>query len=170
MPVRRYGPSRLLHHTNIDELLSKPTWSVKSLLPSATEDATTEVTSAKLHHLLRLSALPLPGSPAEEAEMLQTLHSQLHFLKDIQDVDTTGVEPLRSIRDETKEGAEEETIGLDTPDIMEALAKEEVKGRGKRPRRKRVPVEQERWDVLGTAGSTEQMAGAKYFVVRSGKD
>lgn len=104
--------------------------------------------------------------------MLKTLHSQLHFVRDIQSVDTDGVEPLQSIRDETEEGLKEITIGLDTPEIKEALAKEEVTGRARRPRRKRgdgalVDTKgAEDWDVLGTAGRTE----GKYFVVRSGKE
>lgn len=106
--------------------------------------------------------------------MLQTLHSQLHFLKDIQIVNTEGVEPLRSIRDETEEGKRQATIGLDTPEIREALGKEEVKGRNKRVRRKRgVEVDtkgSEDWDVLSTAGRVEEVAGGRYFVVRSGKE
>jgi len=133
-----------------------------------------EISPKQLHHLLRLSALPQPKSPEEESEMLKTLHSQLHFLRDIQTVDTEGIEPLRSIRDETEGGIEEATIGLDTLEIREALSKEEFKGRNRRPRRKRVDVVdtrgEEDWDVTSTAGRVEEMAGGKYFVVRSGKE
>jgi Asp-tRNA(Asn)/Glu-tRNA(Gln) amidotransferase C subunit len=142
------------------------------LLPDPVTPPSEEITPAKLHHLLRLSALPLPKSPKEEAEMLKTLHSQLHFVKDIQKVDTEGVEPLQSIRDETEEGVKDITIGME--ELKEAFEKEEIKGRNRRPRRKRAEVldtyEVEDWDVLGTAGETVEFAGGKFFVVRSGKD
>ncbi|KAL3421903.1 duf726 domain protein [Phlyctema vagabunda] len=101
--------------------------------------------------------------------MLKTLHSQLHFVRDIQSVDTEGIEPLQSIRDETEEGIKEITIGLDTPEIKEALAKEDYKGRNKRPRRRRDEKVDtkgvEDWDALSTAEKTE----GRYFVVSSGK-
>jgi hypothetical protein len=104
--------------------------------------------------------------------MLKTLHSQLHFVRDIQSVDTEDVEPLQSIRDETAEGIKEATIGLE--DLRDILKEEEFKGRNRRPRRRRKPAvtekEVEGWDVLGTAGETVEVGGAKFFVVRSGKD
>lgn len=104
--------------------------------------------------------------------MLKILHSQLHFVKDIQKVDTEGVEPLQSIRDETEQGIKETTIGM--AELKKALEKEEIKGRNMRPRRKREEVVEkqkvEDWDVLGTAGETVELAGGKYFVVRSGKE
>lgn len=104
--------------------------------------------------------------------MLATLHAQLHFVRDIQNVDTEGVEPLQSIRDETEEGIREVTIGLDQ--LKEALAKEDVVGRNRRPRRRRTEKvdakDVEDWDVLGTAGDKVETPGGKYFVVRSGKD
>lgn len=99
--------------------------------------------------------------------MIEVLQSQLHFVRDIQKVDTTGVEPLRSIRDETVEGRRESTIGLDR--LQEALSRETILGHNKRPRRERTPADSSReedWDVLGTASRT---AGS-YFVVRSGKN
>jgi Asp-tRNA(Asn)/Glu-tRNA(Gln) amidotransferase C subunit len=157
---------------DINALLSKPTWSVRSLLPDPNAPPSEEITPAKLHHLLRLSALPLPTIPKEEAEMLKTLHSQLHFVKDIQKVDTEGVEPLQSIRDETKEGVKDITIGME--ELKEAFEKEEIKGRNRRPRRRRVEVVDTNgvadWDVLGTAGEKVELAGGQYFVVRSGKE
>ncbi|KAK3683535.1 hypothetical protein B0T22DRAFT_250491 [Podospora appendiculata] len=160
--------------TDLATLLSKPTWSVRSLLadsPSTPESTikTPTITSAQLHHLLRLSALPPPPTPSAEAAMLSTLQSQLHFVRDIQAVDTSGVEPLRSIRDETDAGLQEATIGLEQ--VREALDSEDVFGHCRRPRRrKHVKVdakEAEDWDVLGTASQTA--GGGKYFVVRSGK-
>ena len=104
--------------------------------------------------------------------MLKTLHSQLHFVRDIQSVKTDGVEPLQSIRDETEEGIKAATIGLE--DLKDALAKEEIKGRNKRPRRRREePVDTqgaEDWDVFGTASETVNTPGGRFFVVRSGKE
>jgi hypothetical protein len=104
--------------------------------------------------------------------MLKTLHSQLYFVKDIQSVDTDGVEPLQSIRDETREGIREATIGLE--DVRDTLKEEEFKGKNRRPRRRRGPAVTEKeikgWDVLGTAGETVEVGGARFFVVRSGKD
>src|SRR4030081_3089495 len=81
---------------DIAAVLSKPSWSVRSLLPDPFVPPAEEITPKQLHHLLRLSALPQPKSPEEEAEMLKTLHSQLHFVRDIQSVITDGVEPLQS--------------------------------------------------------------------------
>jgi hypothetical protein len=100
--------------------------------------------------------------------MLATLESQLHFVREIQAVNTTGIEPLQSIRDETEEGMQELTIGLD--DLKDALAEETIVGRNRRPRRRRVEEvegmkqnEHEKWDVLGLA---ERKIG-RYFVVDS---
>ncbi|KAK1986658.1 hypothetical protein LZ30DRAFT_685197 [Colletotrichum cereale] len=156
-------------------LLSKPAWSVASLLPPGSKTADTTAASteepisrAKLHHLLRLSALPLPESEAEESAMLHTLHSQLHFVRDVQSVDTTGVEPLRSLRDETTEGVAEAAIGLQ--ELQDALGKEIRFGHKQRP--KRVRGEKldtkgvEDWDPLKTASRT----AGKYFVVQSRKE
>jgi Asp-tRNA(Asn)/Glu-tRNA(Gln) amidotransferase C subunit len=97
--------------------------------------------------------------------MLATLQSQLHFVREIQAVDTTGVEPLQALRDETEEGIKEITVGLE--ELKEALSKEDVVGRMRRPRRRRGDVVDtdgaEEWDVLGPA---KRKVG-KYFVVDS---
>ncbi|RFU26742.1 hypothetical protein B7463_g9600, partial [Scytalidium lignicola] len=159
---------------DIEALLSKPTWSVRSLLPDPSKPLEQEITPKQLHHLLRLSALPQPKSAEEEAKLLDTLHSQLHFVRDIQSVDTEGVEPLQSIRDESEEGIKEVTIDLQTKEIKEALSKEEVIGRNRRPRRRRAePVDtrgEENWDATSTAGEIVETAGGKFFIVRSGKE
>ncbi|KAL7821452.1 hypothetical protein V8C44DRAFT_314602 [Trichoderma aethiopicum] len=150
-------------------ILSKPTWSVSSLLPSdslkSSSEAAETITPAQLHHLLRLSALPLPKSPAEEQSMIETLQSQLQFARAVQRVDTKGVEPLRAIRDETDAAIEEITIGLE--DLKEVLAKETLVGHYQRPRKvkERIHSDAENWDALATAS---RRAG-KYFVVESGK-
>jgi hypothetical protein len=101
--------------------------------------------------------------------MLQTLHAQLHFVRDIQRVNTTDIPPLSSIRDETAQGLREATITVET--LRHALAEEEVVGRCKRPRRRRgnaggkgeVVKGVEDWDVLGCA----QEKVGRYFIVRS---
>ncbi|KAJ1338011.1 glutamyl-tRNA(Gln) amidotransferase subunit F [Microdochium nivale] len=168
---------------DITAILSKPSWSVRSLLPpsssassltsastpsptaSLTRHEGSIVTSKTLRHLLRLSALPPPSSPEAEVDLLNTLSSQLHFVRAIQQVDTEGIEPLRSIRDETLEGLKEQTIGLH--ELKEALANEDIVGHARRPRRKRVPAMKpgiEDWDVLANASETV----GPYFVVRSG--
>lgn len=131
----------------------------------------------QLHHLLRLSALPLPSSQAEEERMLDTLHHQLYFLKKIHEVDTEGVEPLVALRDETEEGVEERTVRLEH--LKEVLDQELKVGRARRRRRVRdsmIESEKEmkegwdKWDVLGTAEEVAEVAGSgRYFVVRSGK-
>ncbi|KAL4933443.1 DUF726 domain protein [Aspergillus undulatus] len=156
--------------TDVESLLAKPTWSVRSLLPeTAAKPPSPSVTPAQLRHLLRLSALPQPSSAEEEQRMLETLESQIHFVKEIQKVDTTGVEPLQSIRDESPEAVKENTIGLEQ--LKEALSKERVVGRNKRIQRIQ-PARNDRpdgdvWDgnALGYASKTK----AKFFVNLSAK-
>ncbi|EPE30360.1 hypothetical protein GLAREA_03327 [Glarea lozoyensis ATCC 20868] len=156
----------------IDSLLSKPTWSVRSLLPDSNTPTSHEITAEKLHHLLRLSALPQPKSREAEADMLDMLHSQLHFVRDVERVNTDGVEPLQSIRDETTQAVQEATIGLEQ--MGEELSKEQTRGRGKRPRRARENIALEKgvedWDVLGAAPDSVVTPGGTYFVVRSGRE
>lgn len=150
----------------IEKLLQKPTWSVDSLLPPETpQPDAPKVSSTQLHHLLRLSALPLPETPEEEVKMLETLSAQLHFVGEIQQVDTSGVVPLRAIRDETLANEEDQAITLES--LKDALAQEEVIGKHyRRVKRKTDPIdakEVEDWDVLGNA---DRKVG-KYFVVES---
>ena len=98
--------------------------------------------------------------------MIGTLQSQLHFVRDVQNVKTDNVEPLRAIRDETNEGIKESAIGLDQ--LREALAHEDIHGHSKRPRmqtsRKGV-ADDAPWDVLATASDKAD----RYFVVRVAK-
>lgn len=147
-------------------MLAKPTWSVRSLLPDpGARPSSPTVTPAQLKHLLRLSALPQPSSPAEEQQMLETLESQIHFVREIQKVDTTGVEPLQSIRDESPEAVKENTIGLEQ--LKEALSKERVTGRNKKIQRmesaRNDRPDGDAWDgnALGYASKTK----GKFFVV-----
>ena len=100
---------------DIEAMLAEPSWSVESLFTSGSSPQEEPTVSRKqLHHLLRLSALPPPATEAEEAKMLKDLESQLRFVRAIQAVDTNGVDPLVSIRDETKEAEKEDAIDLDT--------------------------------------------------------
>ncbi|KAF4552749.1 Glutamyl-tRNA(Gln) amidotransferase subunit F, mitochondrial-like protein [Elsinoe fawcettii] len=153
---------------DIDALLSTPSWDPATLLPPPGTGIPLELTTAKLHHLLRLSALPPPKDKAEEDSLLLTLAQQLHFVKQIQNVDTTGVEPLTAIRDETETGkqAGELTVQM----VQDVLSKEEVKGRYAPRRRRRKTEEQAskkdwEWDVLGNASRKV----GRYFVVEKTK-
>lgn len=141
----------------IETLLETPTWSVASLLPPAPSrpkepdgsvlfswqssapayeaEAEEEITIAKLHHLLKLSALPPPKSEQEEKQMLRDLRDQVHFVKEIQKVDTTGVQPLIAIRDETSEHRQEKTITRGT--LAEFVALEEKTGKNGTIRRRK---------------------------------
>lgn len=154
---------------DIESILAEPSWSVRSLLPGKTaEQSTTSITPQKLRHLLRLSALPQPSNPDEEQSMLRTLESQIHFVQEMQRVDTTGVEPLRSIRDESPAAVKETTIGLER--LKDALAKEHVSGR--RRRVQRVPSarngrpEEDIWN--GNALDSASKKKGPYFVVETG--
>lgn len=164
-PIFRYYSSKP-DDTDIESMLEKPTWSVRSLLPDpAARPSSPTVTPAQLKHLLRLSALPQPSSPEEEQQMLETLESQIHFVREIQKVDTTGVEPLQSIRDESPEAVKESTIGLEQ--LKEALSKERVIGRNKKIQRiesaRNDRPDGDAWDgnALGYASKTK----GKFFVV-----
>lgn len=112
-------------------MLVRPSWSVKSLLPdNAAHETVHTIPAEQLHHLLRLSALPQPTSHEQEDHMIRTLESQIHFVREIQRVDTTGVEPLHSIRDESPDALKETTIGLGH--LQDAMSKELVVGRFRR--------------------------------------
>lgn len=144
---------------DIERMLATPSWSVSSLFNSEASDHPAEppITRKQLHHLLRLSALPLPETDAEETGMLKDLEAQLRFVRAIQNVDTEGVEPLVSIRDETEEGQKEEEITLES--LRSELEKEEVVGtRGRIRRKADVKAEKddaEDWDPLACAPRTK---------------
>ncbi|KAK8198609.1 hypothetical protein M8818_006476 [Zalaria obscura] len=155
---------------DIQQILQEPTWSVESLLPP--KDVTAEsptIAPEQFRKLLRLSALPLPKNAEEEASMLSTLSSQLHFAKEIQKVDTTGVAPLQSLRDETTAGQTEQEIGLEA--LESAFRLEESRGTYyKKIRRRQDGVSDtegvEQWDPLKAA----QKRVGRYFVVEGGKE
>lgn len=100
--------------------------------------------------------------------MLATLQAQLHFVRDVRSVDTAGVEPLRSIRDETSAGVAESAVTLDT--LREALLRETAMGHRRRPRRVRGPGDGERCpEEKLVEAATEGRREKRYFIVASGK-
>lgn len=158
---------------DIEAMLAKPSWSVRSLFPkdSPTSQAP-PISQKRLHHLLRLSALPLPISEVQEKNMISDLQSQLRFVQAIQSVDTEDVEPLVALRDETVEAEKENEITLET--LKGEFAKEEVVGvRGRIRRRRDAPEverngeeESEGRDLLSQAGKRV----GKWVVVDTAKD
>jgi Asp-tRNA(Asn)/Glu-tRNA(Gln) amidotransferase C subunit len=157
----------------------------------STQSDENEITSTKLHHLLKLSALPLPATPEEEARLLSDLRSQIHFVRELQSVDTKDVEPLVAIRDETHEAMEENQINLS--DMQPFLEQEEKVGNNGTVRRKKTDLvawakeqqenkrldeieraEEEkdgvfRWDKLPPSGNEAGRRWGKYYVVKRGK-
>lgn len=100
--------------------------------------------------------------------MLKTLESQIHFVREIQKVDTTGVEPLRAIRDETTEGLEEQTVKL--TDLQQYLDAEEVVGRnGRIKRRLKDDAEAKKAEDWDPFAMTEGKRMGRYFFVRKEK-
>lgn len=156
---------------DIKNRLESPSWSTASLLGGDRDTATTGpvITQDQLHRLLRLSALPLPKTKAEETEMIKDLEAQLWYVQAIQMLDTEGIEPLPCIRDETKQGERESMITIES--LREEFGKEVVLGkRGRIIRRTDLPpVEEEDmgdWDPLAQAPKKV----GRYFVVDTDKD
>lgn len=108
---------------DIEAMLATPCWSVASLLgsPEAGRE-TPKVTQKQLHHLSRLTALPIPTSAEREAKLISDLQSQLRFVQAIQEVDTEGVEPLQR-----SEAMKENEIGLET--LRHEFERERVVGK-----------------------------------------
>ena len=101
--------------------------------------------------------------------MIADLQSQLKFVQAVQSVDTTGVKPLQSIRDETQEVETENEVTV--AKLQGEFDKEEVVGRrGRIRRRKEAPssMKQEEvvWDPLSQAGKKV----GRFFVVDTAKD
>ncbi|KAJ9659805.1 hypothetical protein H2198_002874 [Neophaeococcomyces mojaviensis] len=169
----RANPSpwtRVELNPHIAALLSQPSWSVRSLLPSEEAASTSEISRKQLHHLLKLSALPVPTTQEAEDRMLKTLQSQIHFVKEVQKVDTTGLQPLVAIRDETHDAIREQMFTLEklqpwldiektvgtNGTIRRQKSKEMIKGSG--------------WDPFDMGKGKETRKMGKYFFVKKNKD
>ena len=99
--------------------------------------------------------------------MLETLRRQVHFVKQVQGVDTEGVEPLVCIRDETAEYAETNTLGL--AQLKPWLDQEAVDRNGTVRSRKPTRTWWRTWDVfkLGIdCGSGYPRTQGRYFVLK----
>ena len=154
---------------DLKSMLCTPSWSVKSLFESTSPSQEPPITQKQLHHLLRLSALPLPTSTMQEQRMIADLQSQLQFVQAIQSVDTANIEPLQSIRDETKEAEIGRKVTIAT--LHKAFDKEEVVGRRGRIRTKRqtpTPTGEglKEWDPLAQAPNKQ----GRFIVVDTAKD
>lgn len=158
---------------DIEKMLAEPSWSVQSLrMDSDAALPQPEISQTELHRLLRLSALALPSSDEEEASMMTDLKSQLRFVQAVQKVDTEGVEPLQSIRDETRQGERESMITVES--LKAEFDKEVVVGRRGRIVRTKVlhqadevhKGDLEDWDALAQASKK----WGRYFVVETDKD
>ena len=176
MPKVSRPTRRPVINEKVRRFLEKPRWSVRSLKPQA-EDTTKleEITSHKLKHLLRLSALPLPANEKEETEMTRTLSSQIHFVKAMQGIKTDGVAPLRALREEHTVAQEEKTVRL--ADLQHELGAEKHIGRNGKVRRvpgseseevKSKILEAEDWDPFKMSVAEKKNIG-KYFFVRKEK-
>lgn len=162
---KRVALLKLDEGLNVSELLLKPSWSVRSLLPEADAEPPKYITEQQLKHLHRLSALSHPKE--YEISVNKSLERQLHFVRNIQSVDTSGVEPLQSIRDETHQAMQERVVGL--KQLRGALQQEKTFGHRKRPkkleRKNNETNHREEWNIPSTAS---QKTG-NYFLVRPGK-
>ncbi|RCI16301.1 hypothetical protein L249_2399 [Ophiocordyceps polyrhachis-furcata BCC 54312] len=147
----------------IASALSTPSWSVHSLRRGPEPAATNleSISPDTLRSLLGLSSLPAAKSDREASTMIATVQSQLRFVRAVQSVDTTGVRPLDSIRDETEDAISESTVTL--ADMKPTLDKEVPVGHHRRPTRVKdvASSKEEDWDPLAMAPKKE----GKYFVV-----
>ena len=158
-------PVSLQNQTEIEEFLRTPSWDISDLLSSKPKNGgpvEQQVTTKEVHHLLRLSALRIEDEEKTEAQR-RTLEAQLDFVKAVQSVDTTDVEPLVAIRDETAAAREEAEITVDS--LQAVFDREEQVGRYKRIVTKSdskqnegaengaSPAEKLDWDPLSQAAS-----------------
>jgi Asp-tRNA(Asn)/Glu-tRNA(Gln) amidotransferase C subunit len=161
----------LTHRPRIDlnKFLGSPGWKIDDLLPpnrhpnstrltpQPSKDASTpksEISAQTLHHLLRLSALPQPSSPAEEQKLLAALHDQLHFVRHVQSVPTEDVPPLSRIGYEPRP---DDNIGV--------LTFEECVEATKVAAEKAAAWKQ--WNVMDLRGGSRLGREEGYFVVVS---
>ncbi|KAL8708552.1 MAG: hypothetical protein Q9220_006605 [cf. Caloplaca sp. 1 TL-2023] len=174
--ANQQGPSTEGTRLEDDDILPKhPTWSLRDLLQKSAQSTKTEamteliISENELHHLLRLSALPLPKDSAEQQRMQRDLQSQLRFVRAIQEVDIKDdVQPLQSIRDETEEAMKEREFTLDS--LADEIAREEVVGKRGRIRARKgveaVKAKEAEVDPLALAPRTV----GRYIAVNTAKD
>ncbi|KAK9479138.1 hypothetical protein V1514DRAFT_329289 [Lipomyces japonicus] len=95
--IRQFS-TKITSLQQLDEILSAPTWKISSLVPDPSRQKLEKnFTSDTLRRLLRHSGLQFPRDEKEELKMLNDLQRQLGFVDHVQDVDTTGIEPLNRI-------------------------------------------------------------------------
>lgn len=93
--------SKKARSAEIESLFESASWSTKNMLSRS--GSVQSVTSGQLEHLLKLSALPLPKSSKDQMDILEDLTEQLHFVKKVQEIDTSGVQPLKNLTAEQDE-------------------------------------------------------------------
>ena len=165
----------LTHRPRIDlnEFVGSPGWKIDDLLPSTRqrsssletenrgpptpaapgeENTSSEITSQTLHHLLQLSALPAPSSPAEEEKLLSALRDQLYFVRHVQSVPTNDIPTLSRIGYEPRP---DDAIGVLTYDECVEAAKEAVEK----------VAAWKQWNVTGLSGGSRIGRESGYFVV-----
>lgn len=149
----------------IEKYLARPTWSTGTIGQDL-DSSDSPITDEEVLHLHKISALPPPQNSDQLNELRRDLQSQLSFVHEIQCVNTEGVEPLVCVRNETKEGLRDSTIGLD--ELWPTLSKEVFVGKCLRPRRREdvVPRIENEWDVFATSENVLSLNGEKYFFVK----
>jgi len=125
-------PSTCTLAVNFD--LPRPVWSIQSSLPR--NNVSHELLSTKVQDVLRLCAIPSPASAVEGVIQQNDLSAQLHFLRQLGNVDTTSARPLRAIRDQTTETETEAEVTVKA--VEGAFAQEDCIGSHFR-RMKRAP-------------------------------
>ncbi|CAG8501064.1 17626_t:CDS:2 [Funneliformis caledonium] len=86
---------RYINSIKIDEsfLPEKPTWSVRSLLPSTSSKPI--ITQEEYKSLLNLSNLH--STSLEDSQLIQDINILCYFVKHIQEVDVSDIEPIRNL-------------------------------------------------------------------------
>ncbi|KAK7206872.1 hypothetical protein BZA70DRAFT_275238 [Myxozyma melibiosi] len=95
----RYTPPvKITTDEELDKIFSEPTWTVQSLLSQSNpEELHSDINPSSLRQLLRRSGLQFPKDEQEERKLLFDLQRQLVFVDHVQDIDTSGIEPLNRI-------------------------------------------------------------------------
>eukprot|EP01112_Ceratiomyxa_fruticulosa_P002479 TRINITY_DN12590_c0_g1_i1.p1 TRINITY_DN12590_c0_g1~~TRINITY_DN12590_c0_g1_i1.p1 ORF type:complete len:139 (-),score=32.53 TRINITY_DN12590_c0_g1_i1:264-680(-) len=94
-----------------------PSWSIQTLLPDK-NNAIPTITNAQIEKLCELSLLK-PPSPQQTERLSRDVGNILSCVKAIQQVDTTGVSPLRSL-------VEDSSLPLREDEGRETLSSEEI--------------------------------------------